>query len=223
MRLLAMTSLPSPGHWFWVCRRTTHLQQSLHFSRPRCVLTGSSSPAWLTDQQNISPTSEPYISAVASNCVTISGPPASLEHLLNSTQFSGLKAIHTSVYAAYHADHIYTLKDVDTVLSKGPLTSVRSCTDAIPVFSNATGKMHSTTEHTALLHTIISEILTEQIRWDRIVEEVSANVIASHASVCEILSFGGNATHSLISGLSQDGAPVIEAKEDVWSCLLYHI
>jgi naphtho-gamma-pyrone polyketide synthase len=171
---------------------------------------------WLTCQQNIAPISQPYISAVASNCVTISGPPTSLEHLLNSNQFSNLKAAHTSVYAAYHADHIYTLNDVDMILSNKSLTPVRSCTDAIPIFSNSTGKMHSVTEHRALIHTILSEILTEPIRWDRIVDGISADVMASHTSVCEILSFGGNATQSLVSGLARDSGPVVEAKEDVW-------
>jgi naphtho-gamma-pyrone polyketide synthase len=110
--------------------------------------------------------SQPYLSAVTPNNVTLSGPPSVLEEVLASPRFSALKPLKLSVHAPYHASHIYDSSVVETILAGSDANILSSYTPRFPLISCSTGRSVSATNYGSLLRTILHDILIEQLRWD---------------------------------------------------------
>lgn len=91
---------------------------------PLCFLTGQ----YLPSKQNISPLSSPYVSAKGQNSWTVSGPPATVKHFLESSQFAEtLKSTPLTVHAPYHAPHLFSVRDVERILQDvGPISDQSS-------------------------------------------------------------------------------------------------
>ncbi|KAM0245977.1 hypothetical protein ACHAQJ_010382 [Trichoderma viride] len=76
------------------------------------------------DKTNIPPLSSPYVSAKGQNSWTVSGPPAIVQHFLESSQFAEtLKFTPLAVHGPYHAPHIFSVKDVEHILQDVGLVS----------------------------------------------------------------------------------------------------
>ncbi|GAB7355309.1 hypothetical protein MBLNU459_g5843t1 [Dothideomycetes sp. NU459] len=159
--------------------------------------------------------SQPYVSAIATNNVTVSGPPASLDQFLASDALSCSKAVKSSVFAPYHAHHIYRSTDVDTILPRREPDNDGQCRDAIPLFSNATGRLITMSDYQSVLRAVLLEILTEPIRWNLLIESVAREVEMHLVSRCKILPFGANGSQSLFSALSLSGSTDVTIAEDV--------
>ncbi|KAK2612556.1 polyketide synthase [Conoideocrella luteorostrata] len=69
------------------------------------------------DEFNIPHLSSPYVSAKGPKTWTITGPPATVHHFLESSRFEKeLKLIPLAVHAPYHAPHIFSARDVENIL-----------------------------------------------------------------------------------------------------------
>lgn len=78
--------------------------------------------------QKVPPLSSPYVSAKGQNSWTISGPPETVQKFLESSQFLETpKSTPISVYAPYHAPHIFSAIDVEQILQDvGPVGDLSS-------------------------------------------------------------------------------------------------
>ncbi|RPB26895.1 conidial pigment polyketide synthase PksP/Alb1 [Terfezia boudieri ATCC MYA-4762] len=151
---------------------------------------------------NIPDCSSPYISVINANSVTISGPPGTLDQLLTSSSFLEFKPIKVSVYAPYHASHIYTMTDVDNILSHCSNQILESYIPRIPLLSNVTGQPILASNYATLLQNVLREILIEPIRWTTVLEGCAAVLRTSEVLECTVLPIATNA-YGLVSALSQ--------------------
>lgn len=148
--------------------------------------------------------SQPYLSAVTSNSVTLSGPPSVLQELLQTT-FSTLRPLKLSVHAPYHASHIYDSAVVESILSKSDEHVLGSYTPRISLISCSTGRRVSATTYGSLLRTILHDILVEQLRWDLVLggcytEFVQTAPVNAQFSLFPVLT---NAAPTLAAAISQ--------------------
>lgn len=116
------------------------------------------------------------------------------------------KALQVSIHAPYHANHLHTASDVDSILAS--LSETVSRTEArLPVISSETGlPIPSGTFHT-LLQISLAEILMKPIRWDQVVKLDGTAWDMLGESACIIHPVGSNAVQSLTAALhEQKGA-----------------
>lgn len=149
--------------------------------------------------------SQPYISAVTANNITLSGPPSVLEDVLQSPRFVSLKPLRLSVHAPYHASHIYSSAVVDSILAASDTNILGSYHSRIPLISCSTGQRVSITTYESLMRTALTDILVEQLRWDLVLEECHSEIVRdapanTHFSLFPVLT---NAAPTLAAALSQ--------------------
>ncbi len=134
----------------------------------------------------------------------MSGPPSSLDELVSSAHFKGLKHKAKAVYAPYHAPHLYSREDIEEILAAleldtgvGPLAKV----PAIPVMSS-TGDWIRGTNFKGLLEAALEHILLQPISWNNILEGVRDRLGRSWESKkYKIESFGSQADQLIHTAL----------------------
>ncbi|KAF7517128.1 hypothetical protein G7054_g13908 [Neopestalotiopsis clavispora] len=142
------------------------------------------------DERLLPAMSRPYLSFVARDCVTISGPPSILRCLKDSAS-TGLSTMDLDLRVPYHAPHLFVNEDVDAVLSTtfdGSWTRYKS---QAPVISSTTGKVSNARDYPGLLRDAVRDILMHPINWQDVVKDVA---YLSHFSYEATLSIHGVAT-----------------------------
>ena len=124
--------------------------------------------------------------------VTVSGPPSRLKHIFRiSDVFRGRKIVQLPVYGGLcHAKHIYNQEHVREVIGQKLAALLeKKSPPMIPVFSTSSGHPYIATSARDLFEQIISELLTQRIEWDNVVQGMidHANTIA--ASGCQAFVF----------------------------------
>ena len=133
----------------------------------------------------------PYVSSAGSNTITISGTPEVLEALKNSPYLRGTKTLPVSIYAPYHAAHLYSEADVESILRSKPMErSLFHHESNMSLISCATGMVLKERTFSDLLHVLVMEILTCQIRFDKVEQSVvqynldaTAQIIPIHTNI----------------------------------------
>lgn len=138
------------------------------------------------------------------NSVTISGNPAILDQLLSSASFSALKPVKVSVYAPYHALHLYTTADVDAILAPCNQEILLQNIPQIPLISTVSGKEILPLTYEELLREVLHEILMEPLQWGKVLEGCTAALKADGSVKCTVIPIATNA-HGLVTALSQGG------------------
>lgn len=141
--------------------------------------------------------------------MTISGSPSILKRLLDtSNTLKRVVALPLPIHAPYHALELYV--GVDTlkiILGTRPSTSetINRYRPIRKIYSTTTGK-HAAAETTLdLLNQVVREILQEALRWDKVMAECAAEVVASGDLKATVLPFGPtSATKSLVSALKNE-------------------
>lgn len=144
--------------------------------------------------------------------MTISGPPQILELLVQSSSFKGLRPIKVPIHAPYHAAHLYDESDYDVILEKCSTEILDSHAPRIPLLSSVTGKLIHASTYRSLLRMVLAEILSQAIRWDKVLEGCTVIFRSSGVTRCTILSVATNATQSLASAVRGMGS--VEVKLD---------
>ncbi|KAK3902976.1 conidial yellow pigment biosynthesis polyketide synthase [Staphylotrichum tortipilum] len=157
-------------------------------------------------ESSLPATAKPFISAYTPSGLAVSGPPSSLDELVSSAHFKGLKHKAKAVYAPYHAPHLYSREDIEEILAAleldtgvGPLAKV----PAIPVMSS-TGDWIRGTNFKGLLEAALEHILLQPISWNKILEGVRARLGRSwETKKYKIESFGSQADQLIYMALKQ--------------------
>lgn len=147
----------------------------------------------------------PYISAISSHSVTISGPPHIIEAFQHSSVLKGRKSLFLPIYAPYHAFHLYTERDVTTILGSSARSISLSRLPQKPIISNASGIIMNEPTFGALLHSLIMEILTSQVRLDRLIDGL-AGINSNGTS--RLIPIHTQIGSSVLSSLRQRGIDV---------------
>jgi hypothetical protein len=140
-------------------------------------------------------TAKIFLSAVSRTSVTVSGPPARLKALFKISEFfSASKFIPLPVYGGLcHAPHIYSARDTQSIVYGRPLNSaLAGALPAIPVYSTSSGLPFSAKNAAELFECVVSELLTQAIRWDRVVRGIVDRVKGTDACAAMMYCFGNS-------------------------------
>ena len=146
--------------------------------------------------------SQPYLSAVNPNSVTVSGPSKTLDALLQTTPFATAKVFGLPVYAPYHAAHLYSAADVDNIINASNADLLTFSIPTIPFISCSSGKVVSAYTYGELIRVILGDILIEQLRWDNVLVQCNIKADGLECTVLPILC-APNFAQSLASSLSK--------------------
>lgn len=145
-------------------------------------------------------TSKPYISAYATNGITVSGPPKSLAQLVSSAAFKGVTTKSLPIYGAYHAPHLYSEADTEEILSG---LGLYDSPQTIPLLSSTGVRLGSNNTFAVLLNDAVKQALLHPLRWTSILEDLQTvlhDVAPKHFSIAAI---GTTADHSIYTFLKQ--------------------
>ncbi|OJJ77432.1 hypothetical protein ASPBRDRAFT_70836 [Aspergillus brasiliensis CBS 101740] len=165
-------------------------------------------------EQSTPEASKIFISALSATSVTISGPPARLKALFRTADFfRDRKFVALPVYSGLcHAKHIYKTEDVARVVQADSMSSV--CRPVLPVLSTSTGKPYVATTAEEFFGQIVSEILTQPITWDKVIEGLVQEADDLATLDCRVFLFRMSLAGSeLVNGLTN--AKLEVSTEDV--------
>ncbi|KAI1456594.1 beta-ketoacyl synthase [Annulohypoxylon moriforme] len=147
-------------------------------------------------------TGRPYISARAPNGITVSGPPGSLEQLVNSEAFKGLKSKSIPIYGPYHAPHLHSQSDVSDIV--GSLTSNRvTLRSQHAVSPPSMEEKIESSEFRALLEAAVGQILLHPVLWSDVLEELKTWIQNLGSKSINIVPIGTTADQLIHAGLRQ--------------------
>lgn len=161
------------------------------------------------------PLTRPYVSAISTTSLTISGSPAATRQLFNDCEaLRGIKGpIHLPIHGPYHAVHLYDHEVLEGILSA--TVTAESLDHHVQrnarVLSPSTGQFFESKTFNGLIPLVLEEILQKPIRYDVVLE---ATVLAREGKRVEpkanILSCGSSSLASAIaSALEATGSSSI--------------
>ncbi|KAJ5176832.1 Conidial yellow pigment biosynthesis polyketide synthase [Penicillium canariense] len=148
--------------------------------------------------------SQPYISAVSPNGLTISGPPRFLEHFIETVLSKDLKPVRVPIHGPYHAMHLYDDRDISRIMESWPKETLAGYATQVPVLSSETGKPFDAGSLETLLKMSLEEILLRQLCWGKVIDSCSS-ALKSAASKCILFPISSTATQSLYTSLKKAG------------------
>jgi hypothetical protein len=136
--------------------------------------------------------SQVFVSALSQTSVTISGPPSRLKALFrNHDYFRDSKCVNLPVYGGLcHAAHIYREHDVHSIVQTPSMERLNArFRPVIPILSTSTGRPYPAMTANELFNQVISEILTQRIEWNQVVQGAVERLTGLAATEIEVLMF----------------------------------
>ncbi|KAK3390615.1 conidial yellow pigment biosynthesis polyketide synthase [Podospora didyma] len=166
-------------------------------SRPWSMMVAGPSAAGAVnkfcEESSLPLTAKPWISAYTPSGLAVSGPPSSLDELVSSAHFQGLKFKAKAVYAPYHAPHLHSGADIEEILAPLALEKSTEICRKIPIMSS-TGDWIEGSSFKDILVIALEHILLHPIRWNGILDEVRARLGDSwERNACKVEVFGSQA------------------------------
>ncbi|KAH8810943.1 putative polyketide synthase [Xylogone sp. PMI_703] len=136
-----------------------------------------------------------FVSAISQTSVTVSGPPARLKSLFNKSEFfRTTRFIALPVYGGLcHAPHIYGLQDIRSIIHESSLyTSSTKSWPVMQVYSTSSGLPYPAKDAATMFESVVLELLTKAICWDRVVLGVVDRVKSTVASEAALYCYGNS-------------------------------
>lgn len=146
--------------------------------------------------------------------MTISGTPIVLASLRRSEEFAGIHSRSISVYAPYHAPHLFSKSDIEAILEKTPTNVWERYPGIFPVVSSTTGSLVQAGNFYCRLEAALAQILIEPVRWPEFTQGVASALTSTGAPQFKIIPVATNAEATLSAALSSkveaSSAPTID-------------
>ena len=134
--------------------------------------------------------------------MTISGPPSVLKELLTA---NSLDAYYLPIESPYHAPILFGCPEIDEIMSQLDDSSIQLHEPRIALLSAASGEIIAAKDYKALLRSVVSETLCDQVRWDNILKSLAEGIFPGRCfNECMICPVTSNAAHLLHSALSRN-------------------
>lgn len=144
-------------------------------------------------------TSRPYISAVAANGITVSGPPASLEQLAGCKRLDGVRSKSLPVFAPFHASHIYSKADVDEIVGDGRTNIARRQRQIL--FLSSSGKLVDEAAFPNALNAAVDAIMVQPMELCIMIEQLVAILHEQKPGSLEIIPIGTSMDRAVLRAL----------------------
>ncbi|KAL2150157.1 hypothetical protein VTH82DRAFT_7833 [Thermothelomyces myriococcoides] len=164
--------------------------------------------------RSLAPATRIYVSAVGNGNITVSGPPAQLRAFLS--QYSDLKAAKMPMTGLFHSSVLYNPSHIAAVVEASS-PRLRQSISRLNIVSNSEGDTliapGMTGEQT--LHTILSDILLRQMRWDLVTQRTAELVgnLSSEPSppALDVLPFASGSVQGLVTTIRESHSGDAEA------------
>jgi monodictyphenone polyketide synthase len=167
-----------------------------------------------------------FISAVNRTSVTVSGPPTKLKAIFNKSPFfRETRFIALPVYGGLcHAPHIYGVADVQSIVHGSHLNTVNAnVPPTTPVYSTSTGVPYLVKTAADIFESVVTELLTKAIYWDRVIEGVVDRFKGNAASEATLFSFGNSIPLNDLQAAVKNDIPAIEVSSNSLMSWLFHL
>jgi hypothetical protein len=154
-----------------------------------------------------------FVSAVSRTSVTVSGPPSRLKVLFNKSEFfRGTRFIALPVYGGLcHAPHIFGDRDIQSIVNGSSLNSISTnACPVVPVYSTSTGLPYPAKTATELLESVVAELLTQAIYWDRVILGLVDQGKCTGASEAVLHCFGNSIALNDLNTALENDLPALE-------------
>ncbi|KAI8631121.1 polyketide synthase [Xylariaceae sp. FL1651] len=153
------------------------------------------------EQSTLPITARPFISVYTPNGLAVSGPPSSLQELISSAHFQGLRHKAKPIFAPYHAPHLYSAADLEEIMASFEMTSWAETRAQIPVMSS-NGQWMQGTNFKDMLTKALKNILLQPIDWGCILDGLRVSIGQSGENTnYKIESFGSRADQLIHTAL----------------------
>ncbi|KAH2544610.1 hypothetical protein KXW97_001873 [Aspergillus fumigatus] len=157
-------------------------------------------------RENTPEASRIFISAISRTSVTISGPPARLRRLFRMSDFFRDRTfVALPVYGGLcHAKHIYNSQHARSVVQGPSIAALDTRFIArYPILSTGSGEPFPTaTTATELFEHVMTEILTQAIEWENVIQGVVERAKLLSLSEVQVQVFrNSHPVHDLLSAL----------------------
>jgi naphtho-gamma-pyrone polyketide synthase len=116
----------------------------------------------------------------------------------------GLKTVNLPIHAPYHAPHLYSISDIDTVLEVNSSLSIDAFVSRISVSSSTTGQvLPAGLTYRELLRRVLKEILLAPLHLDKTVRGVAALLNSFKITQCNVLTIASANIQGLAASLRQ--------------------
>ncbi|GIZ44770.1 hypothetical protein CKM354_000795900 [Cercospora kikuchii] len=146
-------------------------------------------------RKQIAVSSHAYISSVAASSLSISAPPEVLNLLTNESAFSTYWTSKLPVRSPYHAPHLFTATDVDSILRQAQSWAPTTTAGGISVLSSGTGRYLWVEDSHALMESAVNDVLTRSVLFDKTLDALSRGTNSESAGNVMIVSLGTECGH----------------------------
>jgi len=171
--------------------------------------TAASILATFNTSRGIRNSTKAYISATTAEGIAISGPPSTLRSLLDGKVFDKTP-LPLPIRGPLHAVHLHSKTDFERTLGlKNTFLSktLSNFQPRFPILSCTSGTWHEESDCYTLLLTVVREILTEPLQFQKILNGCLTKASASRGSKCLIIPFGpSHSARSLADTISSKTA-----------------
>lgn len=145
-----------------------------------------------------------YISAISASSIAVSGPPATLQ-TFSEQPVLNFNPVTIPVYGPYHAPHLHSTADVDTILRLDSPEMTAALENARPrsAIMSSTGTWLSMTETRSLLKAVVLECLNEPIRFQKALQNCVETAKEFKGRTCLIIPYGPTQSADTLGKLIQ--------------------
>ncbi|KAL4751925.1 hypothetical protein BDW72DRAFT_192435 [Aspergillus terricola var. indicus] len=147
--------------------------------------------------------SRPFVSAHARKALTISGSPSTLQDLQSAGVFAQYQSKPLPIFLPAHARHLFSVKDVATILDTTVPAQWAGFNAKLPVISGAEGMPVWAGGFVALLERALCDCLLEPIRWDKVLDNFRSLVGGCATEAVTITPIATNLEYSMSASLKE--------------------
>ena len=133
----------------------------------------------------------------------ISGPPATLKQLWESSTVLASNHVELPVHGPYHAPHLHRGVDISQIMCSSDTRRSRTLANyrlALPLISTSSGTSFDRSfDAPTVLAAVVNEILNEPLKLRDVIVGCQDLVAASHCCTCDIISLGPNSSESIFT------------------------
>lgn len=147
---------------------------------------------------------------MGSNGLTVSAPSLLLDQFVGARISDDYKPARAPINGPYHAAHLYDYRDVERILEHWPRDAFLSYKPRIPILSSNTGNPIEAETFDSLLRVCVEEIISRQLRWDKIIDSYLSMANETNPPPCKLFSNSTVAARSLCLALKRGGVPCVD-------------
>lgn len=154
---------------------------------------------------------QPFVGAVSDSGVAINGPPSALLTMRSGPYLASPHTVPLGIKNPYHAPHLFSEEDIDSILSTTPADQWAAHFTTIPLISSATGDTTWSRDFRSLLRAAVEDILRKPLRWDRVTQRLRFIAGSARGMPLVVHQIGVAADSAIRTALKQGGcdAPLV--------------